>query len=461
MAKNVWLLDEVAHLLGIRPKKNSPALDIHTRPLDQLITACSVLMSDTLGEGSTREIANWAMQCYEQLQDDEKLKFFVELRETYSVDETSLEEKFSNWQQNKNDSNLYKIFQAAEPPRQQLLRKLNHAPGATYRIVMMRADLRRLVRIDPSLRTLDSDFKHLLASWFNPGFLTMREIPWGSSKALEQFIIDHERVHPMADRAQLRQRMAPRDRYIYGFFHPAIGQWPLIFVEVALTQGIPTTVESILENSKAVAPSAADTAVFYSINNSFDGLAGISFGSFLIKQVIDAVRQKLPQLETFVTFSPIPGFRRWLESDAKGSPWQQIKKQVAAESADADTREIPEDQNGVSPIDPDLELKMRQAVAHYLVNEKRDDGRPIDPVGRFHLGNGASVWKIHWPGSQKRYSIEQSYGAMVNYRYDPDELERNHEMFVRHCRVATSDHIESILDEGSSRSTSLQDERHS
>src|SRR5690625_3179285 len=202
MAKNVWLLNEVAHLLGIRSKQNSPALDTHTRPLEQLITACSVLMSDTLGEGSTREIADWAMQCYGQLQDDEKIKFFFELRESYSVNESFLEETFQAWQQTKQENQLHKIFQAAEPPRQQLLRKLNHAQGTTYRIVLMRADLRRLAQTETSLKPLDLDFKHLLSSWFNPGFLTMREIPWGSAKELEQFLIDHERVHPMTDRVE-------------------------------------------------------------------------------------------------------------------------------------------------------------------------------------------------------------------------------------------------------------------
>src|SRR5699024_7777233 len=427
MVKNNWLVEEVARLIGIRSKRDSPALDAHTRPLEQLVTACSVLMSDTLGEGSTREIADWGVQCYRQLDDDEKLKFFVELHETYSVDEIALEESFSEWQQNKNDSQLHKVFQAAEPPRQQLLRQLNHAPAATRHIVKMRADLRRLTRSIPSLRTLDSDFKHLLTSWFNPGFLTMREIPWGSAKALEQFLIEHERVHPIEGRAALRHRMAPRDRYIYGFFHPAIGQMPLIFVEVALTQGVPATIESILGNPKAIAPSTADTAVFYSINNSFDGLVGISFGSFLIKQVIDAVRQELPQLENFVTFSPIPGFRKWLENDATDPLWRQLKEQLEAECAGAQPQGLSGDQNKASFEDAGIEETMLQAVAHYLVNETREYGNPMDPVGSVHLCNGASIWDIQWRGSHKLYSVEQSYGAMVNYRYDLEELERNHE----------------------------------
>ena len=455
MTKNVWLLDEVARLLGIRSKKDNPALDVRTRPLEQLVTACSVLMSDTLGEGSTREIADWAMQCYQQLQDDEKTKFFFELRESYSVNEAALEDTFQAWRQEKQDSQLHKIFQAAEPPRQQLLRKLNYAQGATYRIVMMRADLRRIAKTELDLKPLDLDFKHLLSSWFNPGFLTMREIPWGSAKELEQFLMEHERVHPMADRAELRRRMAPRDRYIYGFFHPAIGQWPLIFVEVALTQGVPATIEAILENRKAVQPGVADTAVFYSINNSFDGLAGISFGSFLIKQVIEAVRKKLPQLSTFVTFSPIPGFRQWLENENDVATWRHLKEDLALNQNQTKTSE----QDNISFSDTETERAIQQAVAHYLVKVKRQDDKPIDPVGRFHLGNGASVCQIHWPGSAKPYSIDQSYGAMVSYQYDPDELERNHELFVRHGRVATSVHIDSILNDD--QTPAHHDERYS
>src|SRR5699024_12511068 len=182
-------------------------------------------------------------------------------------------------------------------------------------------------------------FKHLLSSWFNPGFLTMREIPWGSAKELEQFLMEHERVHPMADRAELRRRMAPRDRYIYGFFHPAIGQWPLIFVEVALTQGVPATIEAILENRKAVQPGVADTAVFYSINNSFDGLAASSFGSFLIKQAIEAVRTKLQQVSTFVTLSPMPGFGRWLGDDNLGATWRHLREDLALNHTKTNTPE--------------------------------------------------------------------------------------------------------------------------
>lgn len=231
----------------------------------------------------------------------------------------------------------------------------------------------------------------------------------------------------MADRAELRRRLEPADRRIHAFFHPATGDVPLIFVEVALVRGTPGEITPLLEPGPALDPREADTAALYSINNALDGLTGISFGSLLIKQVIEQVRERLPHLAHFVTLSPIPGFRRWLDERA---------------GSEADLRELVRDldaADGPADLDPADTARIRSrllpALARYIAAEKRDDGRPLDPVARFHLGNGAAVWRLNWPANTSPQAWRQSYGAMVNYRYEPEKLEHRHEDFVRRRTV--------------------------
>lgn len=325
-----------------------------------------------------------------------------------------------------------------EPARQQLLRRLNYAPGATLALVDMRSDLRRLMRAHPELRTLDHDFHHLLTSWFNRGFLRMAEVTWDSSAELRAHLLHYETVHPMATEADLRRRVQPEDRRAYAFFHPATGDVPLIFVEVALVRGIPDRIAPLLEPGPALDPSTADTAALYSINNALDGLAGVSFGSFLIKQVIEQVSHELPHLRQFVTLSPIPGFRRWLDANAQQDAELGT---LAAELTTAGGLER------LSAVEADrVRGRLLRALLHYLTVEHRADGRPLDAVARFHLGNGATAWRLNWPANPSPEAWRQSYGAMVNYRYEPDQLERRHEDFVRRRTVAVGGPLQGLAD---------------
>ncbi|NJQ02594.1 AMP-binding protein [Streptomyces zingiberis] len=403
-------------------------------PLDRLLLACETLMSD-VGEASMRAVAAEALGAYGELGDAGRRAFFGHVTEAYGVNAEQVRAGFHRWEEAgrageraRQEEALVRLFDAVEPARQQLLRRLNHAPGATLALVGMRADLRRLMRDAPELAPLDHDFHHLLTSWFNRGFLRMAEVTWESPRHLHDHLLRGERVHPMSGPDELRRRLRPADRRVYAFFHPATGDVPLIFVEVALVRGLPDTIAPLLDPGPVLDPADADTAALYSINNALDGLAGVSFGSFLIKQVIEDVGQRLPHLTRFATLSPIPGFRRWLTREAGRDAGART---LAAElDALGGTEDLtPADTGRIRP-------RLLAALARYIVAERRADGRPLDPVARFHLGNGAAAWQVNWPANGSSEAWRQSYGAMVNYRYEPGKLEQRHEDFVRHRTVA-------------------------
>jgi malonyl-CoA decarboxylase len=305
------------------------------------------------------------------------------------------------------------FMDAAEPPRQELARRLNQVPGATGQLVAMRADLLRLMRDDPGLGVVDLDLKHLFSSWFNRGFLVLRHVSWSSPADVLEKIIAYEAVHAIDSWDDLRRRLAPQDRRCFAFFHPAMPDEPLIFVEVALTRGIPGAIHDVLSEERAAIPATgADTAVFYSISNCQAGLAGISFGNSLIKQVVADLAQELPDLKTFVTLSPIPGLSRWLSQTGRALPEEpQARRAIAA---------------------------------HYLLDARREDGTPVDPVARFHLGNGASVLAVHAGADLSPNGERQSGGVMVNYLYDLAQISQNHERFAGAGRIAASSGVRSL-----------------
>ncbi|MGB3356581.1 MAG: AMP-binding protein [Mycobacterium sp.] len=422
---------------------------VDATPLEHLIAGCRILMSD-IGEASMRAVAAGALDSYSQLDDSGKLRFFTHLDAAYDVDAEQVRTAFHRWEDVRNAGSrggeeLNRLFAVVEPARQQLLRRLNHAPGGTLTLVGMRADLRRLMRCHPELRPIDHDFHHLLTSWFNRGFLRMAEVTWDSPHELLRHLLRYETVHPMASEAELRRRLVPADRRVYAFFHPATGDVPLIFVEVALTRGIPERIAPLLDPGPVLDKSRSDTAVLYSINNALDGLAGVSFGSLLIKQVIEQVSHQLPHLRTFVTLSPIPEFRRWLarlaERDAEA---RLIVKTLEAVVDPADLEAAVADQ---------IRSGLLALLARYIADERGDDDRPVDPVARFHLGNGATAWRLNWPANTSPEAWRQSYGSMINYRYEPEQLERRHEDFVRRRRVAVSGPFERIHRTGKTKGT--------
>jgi malonyl-CoA decarboxylase len=329
------------------------------------------------------------------------------------------------------------LARAADPPRQELLRRINMAPGAISALIAIRSEIASCLRAEPELKLLDADLKHLFASWFNRGFIELRRIDWQTPAAVLEKLIAYEAVHEIKGWDDLRRRLAP-DRRCFGFFHPALRGEPLIFVEVALVEGLATAVQPLLslDTSEAVArerAARADTAIFYSISNCQDGLRGVAFGNFLIKQVVEELQAELPQLKCFSTLSPVPGFRQWFDNRL-------------VNGSDPDAAPLPQLENDGWWNDPARSEKLRvpllRLCARYLT---RKPSIRIDPVARFHLGNGARLERINWLGNTAQRSIQESFGIMVNYLYDHDSIETNHEAFVRDGTIVRSPDVDALL----------------
>lgn len=403
------------------------------RPAAQrLSAACDVLMG-RIGDAARVAVAEQALEAYRELEATEKRAFFGQLRDGFNADPDGIRRAFAAYDASPSAETLVPLFNAVEPPRQTLLRRLNTAHGATLKLVNMRADLLAAMREDPTLRPLDADFAHLFASWFNRGFLSIERIDWSTPAKVLEKIMSYESVHPMSGWDDLRRRLDPADRRVYAFFHPATGNEPLIFVEVALTHDIPAEIAPILNAPREPAVEDATTAVFYSINNTLAGLKGVSFGNFLIKQVVAELAVDLPSLKTFVTLSPAPGFAAWLQSgdDPRGV-------ELATEL-----------KSGAWLTDPDaaahLKPKVEALAARYFTAAKTTSGVPSDPVARFHLGNGAAAWRVNWPADLSPRAVARAYGLMINYLYEPAKIEAQHEAFVRDGIITTGAPLAAVL----------------
>ncbi len=372
---------------------------------------CEDLLSSQ-GDVSGATLARNLLDRYAQMSLEEKTAFFEFMAHELEINPDDVTATLQSYQETPG-KNTYRAFAAAcEPRRQELARRLNQVPGATGQLVSMRKDLLDLLGQRPDLGPLDVDLKHLFSSWFNRGFLVLRPINWESPADILDKIIAYEAVHAIDSWDDLRRRLKPRDRRCFGFFHPAMADEPLIFVEVALTKGIPSSIQDLLADDRtAIEAEEADTAVFYSISNCQAGLAGISFGNSLIKQVAADISKALPGLSTFVTLSPIPGLNQWL--------------------------------CGLDP-DPSGTASDQALAAHYLLQAKRADGMPLDPVARFHLGNGAMIHAVHADADLSENGVRQSNGTMVNYLYDLSQIAQNHERFVGEKTVVSSDAVKAL-----------------
>jgi malonyl-CoA decarboxylase len=415
---------------------------ITTAPGETIEDLSRALLSGR-GEASGVALGRQILQRYELLSQERRHAFFRFLAEAFCPETDRLEKAAKAYLQTPGPETLKRLTQAVEAPRLEFLRRLNLAPGATASIVHMRQDLLRFLREDAALQPVDADFASLLSSWFNRGFLVLKSIDWSTPANILEKIILYEAVHEIKGWDDLRRRLDPADRRCFAFFHPSLVDEPLIFVEVALDHHIPGSIQSLLEaESRASKPvSEPTTAVFYSISNCQDGLRGISFGNFLIKQVVEDLTRAIPSLKTFVTLSPIPGFSTWLER-AKASKiltyFDPTQLAILDELGSEDWTE-----------DEELAEALRQVVlpaaAHYFLAAKNIQGRPVDPVARFHLGNGARLERINWLGDISAKGMREAHGLMVNYRYDLRDIERNHEAFANSGLVAASKPVRSLL----------------
>ncbi len=396
------------------------------------LALCESLLSGK-GEATGLAMARQILDAYATLDPEARQDFFRQLLIRFGVDTAALERAIAAWR-TEGAAAARAMHFASEPRSQELIRRLNRAPGGTQALVAMRADLLQAIRQDGELRALDNDFRHLLSSWFNRGFLELRRVDWSTPAAVLEKIIAYEAVHEIDGWNDLRRRVAAPDRRLYGFFHPALSEDPLIFVEVALTAAIPEAIGPILaEDRHILDPRRTTTAVFYSISNCQKGLRSISFGNFLIKQVVEELRREFDGLRTFVTLSPLPGLRRWATEEAKKEDGLLTAEQRAL------LARLEGDQSALQSEDlPGL-------AAAYLLEARSPRGGAVDHVARFHLGNGARLQQINAAADLSARGRANAWGVMVNYLYDLKDIEKNHEAYANDGSIARSTSVQRLL----------------
>jgi malonyl-CoA decarboxylase len=387
------------------------------------------------GEASGIMLAQRLLDNFERSTRGSQLEFFLKLAESFGADTEKLQEAVYGYQQTPSDETLLRLHKAAEPRRQELIRRLNYSSGGTHRLIKMRETLLGLIGDHPELVAVDSDFSHLFMSWFNPGFLEMRPMDWGTPANILERLIKYEAVHAIHDWNDLRNRLDPVDRRCFGFFHPQLAEEPLIFVEVALSTKIPTSIQTLLHAERTLIPaSQATTAVFYSISNTQKGLAGVPFGSFLLKHVIEYLQREIPNLDTFVTLSPVPGFTRWLTHERANAQSEFLTEEIRKPLNMLDVAGWHADEKKAESV----RTALLDSARAYFLRARTSRGTVVDPVARFHLRNGAELHQLNFLGDVSEKGLKQSCGLMVNYLYRPSDIEQNHEAFVERREIIAS-----------------------
>jgi malonyl-CoA decarboxylase len=396
--------------------------------VDELFALLRKLLSGR-GEVSGARLAGAVVAAYQALDAGEVEKFFDYLAEGFSPDPAVVQQAAETYHQDPSQANLVRLQKAVESPRQELFRRWNMAPGAAAELVALRKRLLTTLDAHPERAGIDADLSHLFRSWFNRGFLVLERIDWRTPAVVLERLIEYEAVHEVQGWRDLRRRLQS-DRRCYAFFHPALPDEPLIFIEVALTRGMSGHVQPLLDPHSAVDdPARADCAIFYSITTCQEGLRGVSFGNFLIKQVVENLGREFPRVKTFATLSPIPGFRAWL--NASYPRWQSVDAASASPAA----------RNELSSL-----------CALYLLDAKRQK-EPLDPVARFHLANGARLERLNWMGDTSIAGLDRSLGLMANYVYRLADVEKNHEAYAAKYQVIASPEIERLARRARNSST--------
>ena len=411
--------------------------DIKKDDLESILLLCDDLLSNkgaVFGITVARDITN----LYQELSNENKLNFFKKLNEKYKPSHTKVGEAISSYLKSQNEKNLSLLFKVAEGKRRELFRRMNMAPNGTSIIVSLREDLLKFLGVAQDLVPLDNDLKHLFKAWFNPGFLKLKKITWDTKAAVLEKIMKYERVHHIKDLNELKRRLG-EDRRFFSYFHPALEDEPIIFVQVALTKSLGKSIQEIMK-PLINGDQKNDTATFYSISNCHEGLSRVTLGNFLIKRVIYEIQEELPHIKNFGTLSPIPGFAQWfsyLEENKLKTIMGNFKNDLAfLKSSDlkiGDTRII------------ENKEELTKLVAHYLINEKNQKGLPINDVTRFHLGNGAIIEDIAINANVSDTGFKRSFGIMVNYLYELESIEKNHEDYMTNNKVVFSNKLKKYL----------------
>ena len=422
----------------------APQTTVSITKARRAIALCHALLSER-GEASVARLAAEALAAYTSLDDAALDVFFDGLIDEFSADTETVRQAAQAYSDGPSQTNLMQLQAAVESPRQELFRRFNMIPGGTAALVGLRRQLLPTLSDHPQRAGIDADLAHLLRSWFNRGFLVLQRIDWRTPALVLERLIQYEAVHQIQGWRDLRRRLES-DRRCYAFFHPALPDEPLIFIEVALTRGIAANVKPLLDADAPVAdPGQADCAVFYSITNCQSGLRGVSFGNFLIKQAVEDLTREFRRLRTFATLSPIPGFLRWLTTSTAVKPRSAELNELLRRLVNRD------------PL-PDIRMseQLRREVtglcAYYLLRAKRSS-ESLDPVARFHLANGARLERLNWMGDTSEMGMRQSLGLAVNYVYRLADVERNHESYAKTGNIVASHELETIARKFSSSKT--------
>jgi len=412
--------------------------DIKKNDLDSILSLCDDLISNK-GAAFGITVARDITELYQTLSLDNKILFFKSINEKYRPSFTKVNEAIDVYKNSQNEKTLSDLFKVSEGKRRELFMRMNMAPNGTSIIVSLREDLLKILKENRDLVSLDEDLKHLFKSWFNPGFLKLKKITWDTKAAILEKIIKYERVHHMKDMNELKRRLG-EDRRFFSYFHPALDDEPIIFVQVALTNGLGRSIQEIMKQSSGD-EKKYDTATFYSISNCQEGLSRVTLGNFLIKRVVYEIQEELPHIKNFGTLSPIPGFVEWfsyLEESKIKNILGNIKNQDVMFLKSKDLK------IGDKRIIDNKEAIIK-LVSHYIVNEKNRDGLPVNDVSRFHLGNGAIVEDVIINANISENGFKRSFGVMVNYLYELKNIEKNHEEYMNKKKVILSDKLKKYL----------------
>ena len=412
--------------------------ELKKNDLDTILYLCDDLISNK-GAAFGITVARDITDLYQELTLENKLLFFQKINEKYKPNHTKVAEAIETYQKTQNDKNLYKLFITSEGKRRELFKRMNMAPNGISTIVSLREDLLKVLGEHKDLKPLDDDLRELFKSWFNPGFLKLAKITWDTKAAVLEKIMKYERVHEIKDMDELKRRLG-EDRRFFSYFHPALEDEPIIFVQVALTNGLGKSIQEITK-PRSDGDQKYDSATFYSISNCQEGLSRVTLGNFLIKRVVFEIQEELPNIKHFGTLSPIPGFRDWFSylEDVKiknilgDVPIENISFLKSSDLKVGDPRIVAN------------KVAITKLVAHYLMNEKNHKQLPINDVCRFHLGNGAIIDDIIINANVSEVGLNRSFGVMVNYLYELKNIEKNHEEYINNKTIIVSDKLKKII----------------
>jgi len=412
--------------------------NIKENDLESILSLCDDLLSHK-GAAFGITVSRNITELYKTLSAENKLLFFKKINEKYKPSFTKVDEAINVYKNSPNEKTLADIYKVSEGSRRELFRRMNMAPNGTSVIVDLREDLLKILKENKELDGLDADLRHLFRAWFNPGFLKLEKITWDSKAAVLEKIIKYERVHQMKDMNELKRRLG-EDRRFFSYFHPALEDEPIIFVQVALTNGLGKSIQELMKPSTND-QKLNDTATFYSISNCQEGLSRVTLGNFLIKRVVYEIQEELPHIKKFGTLSPIPGFVEWFlyleENKVKNILGDSKNLNVSflkSKDLKIGDKRIIENKEAIIKL-----------VSHYIINEKNYNGLPINDVSRFHLGNGAIVEDVVINANISEIGFKRSFGVMVNYLYELTNIEKNHEDYINAKKVSCSDRLKKYI----------------